>query len=214
MTNAERRDQGMAYIGDEQIFSEMGECKKKLKKLNEIDRWEYEQVNLAAKEVIPNSQNIFVVPPFYCEYGTHISTGKSFFANYNCVMIDVAEIKIGDNCMFGPNVSLYTATHPIHPATRNSGYEAGKSITIGDNVWIGGSVTIVPGVHIGSDVVIGAGSVVTSDIPDMVVAAGNPCKVIRIITEEDRRYLYKREEIDDEAWQKIENTSVSEMFWQ
>ena len=214
MTNAERRDQGMAYIGDEQIFSEMGECKKKLKKLNEIDRWEYEQVNLAAKEVIPNSQNIFVVPPFYCEYGTHISTGKNFFANYNCVMIDVAEIKIGDNCMFGPNVSLYTATHPIHPATRNSGYEAGKSITIGDNVWIGGSVTIVPGVHIGSDVVIGAGSVVTSDIPDMVVAAGNPCKVIRIITEEDRRYLYKREEIDDEAWQKIENTSVSEMFWQ
>lgn len=214
MKNAERRDQGMAYIGDEQIFSEMGECKKKLKKLNEIDRWEYEQVNLAAKEVIPNSQNIFVVPPFYCEYGTHISTGKNFFANYNCVMIDVAEIKIGDNCMFGPNVSLYTATHPIHPATRNSGYEAGKSITIGDNVWIGGSVTIVPGVHIGSDVVIGAGSVVTSDIPDMVVAAGNPCKVIRKITEEDRRYLYKREEIDDEAWQKIENTSVSEMFWQ
>ena len=214
MTNSERRDQGMASIGVEQIFSEMGECKKKLKKLNEIDRWEYEQVNLAAKEVIPNSQNIFVVPPFYCEYGTHISTGKNFFANYNCVMIDVAEIKIGDNCMFGPNVSLYTATHPIHPATRNSGYEAGKSITIGDNVWIGGSVTIVPGVHIGSDVVIGAGSVVTSDIPDMVVAAGNPCKVIRIITEEDRRYLYKREEIDDEAWQKIENTSVSEMFWQ
>ncbi len=214
MTNAERRDQGMAYIGDEQIFSEMAECKKKLKKLNEIDCWEYEQVNLAAKEVIPNSQNIFVVPPFYCEYGTHISTGKNFFANYNCVMIDVAEIKIGDNCMFGPNVSLYTATHPIHPATRNSGYEAGKSITIGDNVWIGGSVTIVPGVHIGSDVVIGAGSVVTSDIPDMVVAAGNPCKVIRKITEEDRRYLYKREEIDDEAWQKIENTSVSEMFWQ
>ena len=118
-------------------------------------------------------------------------------------MIDVAAIRIGDNCMFGPNVSLYTAGHPIHPSTRNSGYEYGKGITIGDNVWIGGSVTILPGVHIGDNVVIGAGSVVSSDIPDMVVALGNPCKVIRSITDADCRYYYKREEIDDEAWEKI-----------
>lgn len=213
MTNAERRDKGMVYIGDEQIFAEMAECKKKLKKLNEIDRWEYEQVNLAAKEVIPNSQNIFVIPPFYCEYGTHISTGKNFFVNYNCVMIDVAEINIGDNCMFGPNVSLYTACHPVHPVTRNSGYESGKGITVGNNVWIGGSVTILPGVNIGNNVVIGAGSVVTSDIPDMVVAVGNPCKVIRKITDDDCRYFYKHEEIDDEAWQTIVNSSAAEMFW-
>ena len=214
MTNAERRDKGMVYIGDKQIFAEMAECKKKLKKLNEIDGWEYEKINLAAKEVIPNSKNIFVITPFYCEYGTHIYIGENFFANYNCVMNDVAKIHIGDNCMFGPNVSLYTATHPIHPATRNSGYESGKSITIGDNVWIGGSVTVLPGVHIGNNVVIGAGSVVTSDIPDMVVAAGNPCKVIRKITEEDRRYFYKREMIDDAAWQNIVSASGSEMFWQ
>ena len=214
MTNAERRDKGMVYVGDEQVFAEMAECKKKLKNLNEIDRWEYEKINLAAKEIIPNSQNLFVIPPFYCEYGTHISIGKNFFANYNCVMIDVAPIKIGNNCMFGPNVSLYTAGHPIHPATRNSGYEYGKEITVGDNVWIGGSVTILPGVHIGNNVVIGAGSVVSSDIPDMTVAVGNPCRVIRQITDEDKRYFYKREEIDEEAWQNITQANGKELFWE
>ena len=212
MTNAERRDKGMVYVGDEQVFAEMAECKKKLKILNEIDRWEYEKINLVAKEVIPSSQNLFVIPPFYCEYGTHISIGKNFFANYNCVMIDVAPIKIGNNCMFGPNVSLYTAGHPIHPATRNSGYEYGKEITVGDNVWIGGSVTILPGIHIGNNVVIGAGSVVSSDIPDMTVAVGNPCRVIRQITDEDKRYFYKREEIDEEAWQNITQANGKELF--
>ena len=192
----------------------MAECKKKLKKLNEIDRWEYEKINLASKEVIPNSQNLFVIPPFYCVYGTHVFIGKNFFATYNCVMIDVAPIRIGDNCMFGPNVSLYTAGHPIHPATRNSGYEYGKEITVGDNVWIGGSVTILPGVHIGNNVVIGAGSVVSSDIPDMTVAVGNPCRVIRQITDEDKRYFYKREKIDEEAWQNIAQANGKELFWE
>ena len=213
MTNTERRDKEMVYVGDNQVFAEMAECKKKLKKLNALDRWEYEQINCTAKEVIPNSQNIFVIPPFYCEYGTHIKIGKNFFANYNCVMIDVAKIEIGDDCMFGPNVSIYTAGHPIHPVTRQCGYEYGKGVTIGNNVWIGGSVTIVPGAHIGNNVVIGAGSVVTTDIPDMVVAAGNPCRVIRQITDEDCRYYYKQNEIDDEAWKDITSNNV-EMFWQ
>lgn len=210
MTNTERRDKEMVYIGDDQVFADMVECKKKLKKLNSLDRWEYEQINSAAKEVIPNSKSMFVIPPFYCEYGSHIKIGKNFFANYNCVMIDVAKINIGDNCMFGPNVSVYTAGHPVHPDTRNSGYEYGKGVTIGNNVWIGGGVTIVPGIHIGDNVVIGAGSVVTSDIPDMVVAAGNPCKVIRQITDEDRRYYYKREEIDDKAWENILDFNIEE----
>lgn len=203
MTNSERRDKEMAYRGDAAVFQEMAKCKRLLKTLNELDRWEYGQISRAAKAVIPRSKNLFLIPPFYCEYGTHIKIGENFFANYNCVLIDVAEIEFGDNCMLGPNVSVYTAGHPIHPDTRNSGYEYGKKVTIGDNVWIGGSVTIVPGVHIGNSVVIGAGSVVTTDIPDMVVAAGNPCKVIRQITDADRRYYYKKEEIDDEAWQEI-----------
>ncbi len=203
MTNGERRDRGMVYVADEQVFAEMAECKKKLKKLNGLDRWEYDQIALAAKEVLPHSQGVFVIPPFYCEYGTHIRIGRNFFANYNCVLIDVAPIEIGDDCLFGPNVSIYTAGHPVHPDTRKSGYEYGRPVVIGSNVWVGGSVTILPGVRIGGNTVIGAGSVVTSDLPEMVVAAGNPCRVLRPITEEDRRRFFKREEIDDEAWREI-----------
>lgn len=205
MTNSERRDRGLAYMSNETVIHEMDECKKRLKILNGLDRWEYEQIGQAAKAVLPNSESPCIVPPFYCEYGTHIKIGRNFFANYNCTMIDVAQITIGDHCMFGPNVSLYTAGHPIHPDTRNSGYEYGKEISIGDNCWIGGSVTVVAGVHIGGGSVIGAGSVVTKDIPDHVLAAGNPCRVIREITEEDRRYLFKKEQIDEEAWADIEN---------
>lgn len=207
MTNPERRDLGMVYIGDDACFAEMAECKKLLAEVNNADRWEYDKISQAIKKVIPNAESIFVFPPFYCEYGTHIKTGKNFFANYNCTMIDVAKITFGDNCMLGPNVSIYTAGHPIHHATRNSGYEYGMEVTVGDNVWIGGSVTIVPGVHIGNNVVIGAGSVVTKDIPDNVVAAGNPARVIKQITEDDRRYYYKKNEIDDEAWAVITSSS-------
>ena len=214
MTNGERRDLGLAYFGDADVFAEMAECKKKLKKLNLLDAWDYEQVNVAAKEVLPNSEELFIIPPFYCEYGTHIRIGKNFFANYDCVLIDVAPITIGDDCLFGPSVSIYTAGHPVHPKTRASGYEYGKSVTIGDRVWIGGSVVIVPGVHIGNDTVIGAGSVVTKDIPDGVIAAGNPCRVIRKITEADRRKLFKDEEIDEEVWQKITAESDEDLFWQ
>ena len=107
-------------------------------------------------------------------------------------------VTLGDNCLIAPNVSIYTAGHTIHPAARALGYEYGIAVTIGDNVWIGGNTVINPGVHIGSNVVIGAGSVVTKDIPDWSFAAGNPCKVIRQITEEDRRYSFKRQEIDEE----------------
>ena len=110
--------------------------------------------------------------------------------------MDVGKVIIGDHTMFAPNVSIYTAGHPIHPESRNSGYEYGISVTIGNNVWLGGNVVVVPGVHIGNDVVIGAGSVVTKDIPDRVLAAGNPCRVIREITEEDRKYYYRDREFD------------------
>ena len=131
--------------------------------------------------------------------------GKNFFANYNCTILDVAKVKIGDNCQMAPNAAIYTAGHPIHPDTRNTLYEYGREVTIGDNVWIGGNSVICPGVHVGSNVVIGAGSVVTKDIPDWSVAAGNPCRVIRRITEADRRRLFRDEEIDDEAWEDIKN---------
>jgi acetyltransferase-like isoleucine patch superfamily enzyme len=139
---------------------------------------------------------VHIKAPFYCDYGKNIEVGDYFYANYNCVILDVGKVIIGNNVKFGPNVSLYTAGHPIHPDSRNSGYEYGIGITIGDNVWIGGSVVVNPGVRIGNNVVVGSGSVVTKDIPDNVVAVGNPCKVIREITEEDRKYYYKNHEFD------------------
>ena len=116
----------------------------------------------------------------------------------------MAKVKIGDNCQMAPNVAIYTAGHPVHPESRNTAYEYGIGVTIGDNVWIGGNTVIVPGVRIGSNTVIGAGSVVTKDIPDWVIAAGNPCRVIREITEEDRQYYFKDRKFDEEAWSAIE----------
>jgi len=109
-------------------------------------------------------------------------------------------VKIGDNAQIAPNVSIYTAGHPVHPDSRNSGYEYGIAITIGDNVWIGGNTCILPGVTIGNNVVIGAGSVVTKNIPDNVIAAGNPCKIIREITEKDRDFYYRDRKFDVEDY--------------
>jgi acetyltransferase-like isoleucine patch superfamily enzyme len=203
MNNIERRDKELAYIADESVIAEMKKCRKLLHKLNNTEFDNLEEISKIAASLLGKSENAFINPPFFCDYGSHIEVGKNFFANYNCTILDVAKVKIGDNCFLAPNVAIYTAGHPIYPTTRNSGYEYGKEITIGDNVWIGGSTVICPGVHIGSNVVIGAGSVVTKDIPDWCIAAGNPCRVIRPITEDDARKLYKNEEIDQEAWNNI-----------
>ena len=119
--------------------------------------------------------------PFYCDYGFNVYVGKDFYANYNCVFLDVTEIRIGDNVMLGPGVHIYTATHPIDKDLRNSRIESGKKVVIGNDVWVGGNTVINPGVTIGSNVVIGSGSVVTKDIPSNVVAAGNPWRVLRPI---------------------------------
>lgn len=203
MTHKERRDAGMAYIADEGVFEEMQECKRILQKLNFMDRTDFAGIKEVVKELFGKSDNAFINPPFYCDYGKHIETGKNFFANYNCTLIDVAKIRIGDNCQMAPNVAIYTAGHPVYPVSRNSAYEYGKEVTIGDNVWLGGNTVVCPGVRIGSNVVIGAGSVVTKDIPDWCIAAGNPCKVIRKITDADKKKLFHDEEIDEEAWNDI-----------
>ncbi|MCI8696736.1 sugar O-acetyltransferase [uncultured Acetatifactor sp.] len=203
MDNRERRDAGLAYVADGSVFEEMQECKKILQRLNFMDRTDFAGIAKTVKELLGESEEAFVNPPFYCDYGKHIRVGKNFFANYNCTLLDVAEIRIGDNCQLAPNVAIYTAGHPVHPVTRSSGYEYGKEVVIGDNVWIGGNAVICPGVHIGHNVVIGAGSVVARDIPDWCIAAGNPCRVVRKITEADRRRLFRAEEIDEEAWEEI-----------
>lgn len=123
--------------------------------------------------------DIIINQPFYCDYGKQISVGKRFFANFNFTVLDEAPVKIGDDCFIGPNVSIYTACHSTDPKERNSRREWAEPVTIGDNVWIGGNVTILPGVSIGNNVTIGAGSVVTKDIPDNVVAVGNPCRAVK-----------------------------------
>ena len=143
-------------------------------------------------------KNVWIESPFFCDYGYNIEVGENFYTNFNCTILDVAKVVIGDNVMFAPNVSLYTAGHPLHPDSRNSGYEYGIGITIGNNVWIGGNTVVNPGVSIGDNAVIGSGSVVTKDIPANVIAAGNPCKIIREITEADRKYYFKDREFDVE----------------
>lgn len=204
MNQIERRDKGLAYVSDESVMEEQKICRRILQRLNTVDRSNFDEIGRIVEELLGKSEKAFINPPFYCDYGSHIEVGKNFFANYNCTIIDVAKVTIGDNCQFAPNVAIYTAGHPVHPDSRNSLYEYGIEVTVGDNVWIGGNTVVLPGVHIGSNSVIGAGSVVTKDIPEWVVAGGNPCKVIRKITEADRKFYYKDREFDDEAWADIE----------
>lgn len=126
-------------------------------------------------------EGVYIEPTFNCDYGCNIHVGKNFYMNYNSVILDVAEVRIGDNCFIAPQVGIYTATHPIDPLERTSGYEYGKPITIGNNCWIGGHATINPGVTLGDNVVIASGAVVTKSFGDNVVIAGNPARVIKEI---------------------------------
>ncbi len=149
-------------------------------------------------------EHVYFEPPFHCDYGCHITVGENFYANFDCTILDVASVTIGANVMFGPKVGIYTAGHPIDAAVRNSGVEFGKSVVIGDNVWVGAQTVINPGVTIGDNVVIGSGSVVTKDIPANVVAVGNPCRVLRAITDEDKHYWQALKQQYDEDTQVVD----------
>ena len=201
MNQIERRDRQMPYLSDQTIFEQQLPARRLTQKLNTVDRADFEAIEKIVKELLGRSDGAFINPPFYCDYGFNIEVGKNFFANYNCTILDVAKVKIGDNCQLAPNVAIYTAGHPVHPETRNSGYEYGIAVTIGNNVWVGGNSVICPGVTIGDNVVIGAGSVVTKDIPANVIAAGNPCRVIRQITEADKKYYFRDRAFDWEGWE-------------
>lgn len=203
MNNIERRDRELPYIADREVLEEYRACRKLLHRLNHTDLADFAALKAIVKELLGKSENAVINPPFFCDYGFHIEVGKNFYANYNCTIIDVAKVVIGDNCLMGPNAAIYTAGHPLHPAARNSLYEYGIGVTIGDNVWIGGGAIILPGVHIGSGSVIGAGSVVTKDLPAMSLAAGNPCRVIREITAEDMKYYFRDREFDEESAAEI-----------
>ena len=172
-------------------------CKMKTFEYNNIPPVERELRKEKIRGIVGKIGEEFnIESPFQCDYGYNIEIGENFYSNHNLIILDVGKVRIGDNVQIAPNVSIYTAGHPVHPDTRNSGYEYGIDITIGDNVWIGGSVTILPGVTIGNNAVIGAGSVVTKDIPDDSIAVGNPCRVIRKITEEDRDYYFRDRKFD------------------
>ena len=134
------------------------------------------------RELIPASgQNVWIEPPFYCDYGSNITLGDNVFFNFNCVVLDVAPVRIGSNVLLGPSVQIYAATHPIGAAQRKAGLEYGQAVNIDDDAWIGGSTIVCAGIRIGAQSVIGAGSVVTRDVPERVFAAGNPCRVLRSI---------------------------------
>lgn len=129
-----------------------------------------------------------IKPPFHCDYGKFIEIGDGSFLNYDCIILDACKVKIGRHVMIGPRTCIYSATHPIYAPVRTEGYDISKPVTICDNVWLGGNVVVNPGVTIGEGSVIGSGSVVTKDIPPNVIAAGNPCKVIREISDKDKIY--------------------------
>jgi len=147
--------------------------------LNQTREEQKEERTRILLELFGTETDVWIQPPFFCDYGRNIILGQKVFFNFNCVVLDVMPVEIGDYVLFGPAVQIYTATHPISAAERRTGLEFAKPIEIGSDVWVGGGAIICPGVKIGSGTVIGAGSVVTKDIPASSFAAGNPCRVIR-----------------------------------
>jgi maltose O-acetyltransferase len=194
MTEKEKMLSGKLYIlQGEELKGDMSKARNLIRLFNKTTEKEMDHRMTLLKELFEKiGEKIHIEPPFYCDYGCNISIGENFYANYDCIIIDVNKVKIGTNVFFGPRVCIYTAGHPIDADVRNLALEFGKPVVIGNSVWIGGNVVINPGVTIGNNVVIGSGSVVTKDIPDNVIAVGNPCKILRSITEDDKKYWNDR----------------------
>lgn len=183
MTELEKMINGQLYNPyDPQLEKLRLEARLLMERFNKTSITEIEERRSILSKLLGSvKEKFYIEPPFYCDYGFNIHIGENFFANYQCVFLDVAEIFIGENCLIAPNVGIYTATHPVDPVERNSGLEYGKTIRIGDNCWLGGHATINPGVTIGNNVVVASGAVVTKSFGDNVVIAGNPAGVIRDI---------------------------------
>jgi len=193
MTEKEKMLQGLPYLASEKELQQTRlHAQRTCFRYNNTDPKHLKERKSIIRGLFEATDALFCIEqPFYCDYGSNISIGNNFFSNYNLTILDCAKVTIGENVMLGPNVAIYTAGHPIHPETRNSGLEYAFPVHIGNNVWIGGNTVINPNVTICDNTVIGSGSVVTRDIPANVIAVGNPCKVVREITEEDKKYYYK-----------------------
>ena len=189
MTEKEKMLCGEPYKAfSDELNGERQYAKERVFEFNSLRPSEMVQRNSIIKSLLGRvNGEFFIEPPFRCDYGYNIVLGENFYTNYNCTILDCAKVTVGNNVLFGPNVCLFTAGHPLHFEPRNAGLEYAFPITIGNNVWIGGGVIVNPGITIGDNVVIGSGSVVTKDVPSNSMAVGNPCKVIRKITEEDKQ---------------------------
>ena len=183
MTEKEKMIKGELYIAsDEVLVNERLNARRLTRVFNNTLEDEIEKRTEILKELFGEvGENIYIEPTFKCDYGYNIKVGDNFYANFDCVMLDVCPITRGNNVFLAPGVHIYTATHPLNPEERNSGAEFGKAVKIGDSVWLGGRSVICPGVTIGNNVVVAAGAVVTKDVPDNVVVGGNPAKIIKNI---------------------------------
>lgn len=194
MTMRERMEQGKLFTDMcEGLPEERLAAKRRMKRLNDSDPGDVSRRMELMEEIFGEPVEAWIEPPFYFCYGRHIRLGKGAYINVNCSFIDDGRINVGRSALFGPAVTVATVGHPIDPSMREYMYCA--DVTIGDNCWIGANSVICPGVTIGENTVIGAGSVVTKDIPANVVAAGNPCAVVRRIDERDKKYYFREREI-------------------
>lgn len=199
MSNYDKLHSGELYLpGDEEIMQEQIKCMEKLYDFNNTRPSESDKRTSLLKEMFAKiGSGCYIEPPFYANWGgKHVHFGKNVYANFNLTLVDDTHIYVGDYTMFGPNVTVATAGHPILPELREQAYQYNAPVKIGKNCWLGAGTIVVPGVTIGDNTVIGAGSVVTKDIPSNVVAVGNPCRVLREIDENDKKYYFKKREIN------------------
>ncbi len=208
MTQTERMKAGMIYdSAADEIMKVQVPFQVKLREFNALSQTDYAGKEKYMKEVFAEcGENCYIELPFYANWGgSHVHFGSNIYANFGLTLVDDGEIYVGDNVLFGPNVTVATANHPVNPELRALAYQYNKDVHIGRNVWIGANTVIVPGVNIGENCVIGAGSVVTKDIPSNTVAVGNPCRVIREIGARDDEFFYKNESVDPEMKELIKS---------
>ncbi|MBM7650247.1 maltose O-acetyltransferase [Bacillus ectoiniformans] len=184
-TEKEKMIAGLEYIAsDEELVKNRERARRLTRLFNQSDETELTKRTELLKELFGSTgENVYIEPNFRCDYGYNIHVGENFYANFDCVILDVCEVRIGDNCLLAPGVHIYTAAHPIDPIKRKSGVEFGKPVTIGNNVWIGGRAVINPGIEIGDNAIIASGAVVTKDVPKNTVVGGNPAKILKNVEE-------------------------------